>query len=83
VFGLAIQALAGDFYPAEVQQSEWFSVYANSFDTVEVNNSLYRLPAPATFTLWREQAPRQFLYSVKASRFLICSTNGPSGSPYK
>jgi uncharacterized protein YecE (DUF72 family) len=60
----------GDFYPAELPQSRWFAQYALTFDTVEINNSFYRLPEAATFAKWREQAPRRFLYAVKASRFL-------------
>jgi uncharacterized protein YecE (DUF72 family) len=59
-----------DFYPADVPQSRWFAHYALHFDTVEINNSFYRLPPPETFSTWREQAPRRFLYAVKASRFL-------------
>ena len=60
----------GDFYPAELPQSRWFAHYALSFDTVEINNSFYRLPAAETFARWREQAPQRFIYAVKASRFL-------------
>jgi uncharacterized protein YecE (DUF72 family) len=60
----------GDFYPSELPQTRWFSHYALTFDTVEINNSFYRLPDAATFAKWREQAPRHFLYAVKASRFL-------------
>jgi uncharacterized protein YecE (DUF72 family) len=59
-----------DFYPADLPQSRWFAHYARVFDTVEINNSFYRLPAPETFARWREQAPRRFVYAVKASRFL-------------
>jgi uncharacterized protein YecE (DUF72 family) len=60
----------GDFYPAELLTSRWFAHYALSFDTVEINNSFYRLPPAETFAKWREQAPSRFLYAVKASRFL-------------
>jgi len=60
----------GDFYPAELPPSRWFAHYAKQFDTVEINNSFYRLPTLETFEKWREQAPRGFLYAVKASRFL-------------
>jgi uncharacterized protein YecE (DUF72 family) len=60
----------GVFYPAELSQSRWFEFYSGRFDTVEINNSFYRLPEAATFARWREQAPRQFLYAIKASRFL-------------
>ena len=61
---------AGDFYPGELATSRWFAHYALTFDTVEINNSFYRLPPPAIFIKWREQAPKHFLYAVKASRFL-------------
>lgn len=60
----------GDFYPAELPMSKWFAHYAQTFDTVEINNSFYRLPEAETFAKWRTQAPRHFLYAVKASRFL-------------
>ena len=60
----------GTFYPAEMPQNRWFAYYATRFDTVEINNSFYRLPAAETFTKWAEQAPPGFVYAVKASRFL-------------
>jgi uncharacterized protein YecE (DUF72 family) len=44
--------------------------YATRFPTVEINNSFYRLPSEDTFASWRAQVPRDFLFSVKASRFL-------------
>jgi uncharacterized protein YecE (DUF72 family) len=60
----------GDFYPAELSTTRWFEHYSRTFDTVEINNSFYRWPPPETFAKWREQAPKAFLYAVKASRFL-------------
>lgn len=48
----------------------WFDHYATLFDTVEINNTFYRLPEPATFAAWRDRAPANFLYAIKASRFL-------------
>ena len=49
---------------------QWFEHYAREFDTVEINNTFYRLPEADVFDTWREQAPPDFLYAVKASRFL-------------
>jgi uncharacterized protein YecE (DUF72 family) len=60
----------GDFYPAGLPTSGWFAHYARTFDTVEINNSFYRLPPAETFAKWREQASSRFVYAVKASRFL-------------
>lgn len=37
---------------------------------MEINNSFYRLPEAETFERWRRAAPPEFLYAVKASRFL-------------
>ena len=68
--GWQYQHWRDEFYPAELPQSRWFAHYMLSFDTVEINNSFYRLPEARTFAKWRDQAPRRFLYAVKASRFL-------------
>jgi len=51
-------------------QRLWFQRYSEEFDTVEINNSFYRLPKPETFDKWREQAPPGFCYAVKANRFI-------------
>ncbi len=60
----------GPFYPKDLPARSWFAYYAARFDTVEVNNSFYRLPSAETFAGWAAQAPAGFLYAVKASRFL-------------
>lgn len=60
----------GDFYPAELPQTRWLEYYAERFDTVEINNTFYRLPEASTFAAWGRRVPRGFVYAVKASRFL-------------
>jgi uncharacterized protein YecE (DUF72 family) len=60
----------GDFYPGDLPQARWLEYYAERFDTVEINNTFYRLPEAATFAAWGRRAPRGFVYAVKASRFL-------------
>jgi uncharacterized protein YecE (DUF72 family) len=60
----------GLFYPDKLAVKRWFAHYAESFDTVEINATFYRLPTVATFEAWREQAPAGFRYAVKANRFL-------------
>jgi uncharacterized protein YecE (DUF72 family) len=58
------------FYPAGLPTSEWLRYYSTVFNTVEVNNTFYRLPDAATFAAWREQTPDGFVVTIKASRFL-------------
>ena len=60
----------GHFYPRDLPQGRWFEHYATVFDTVEVNNSFYRLPELSTFETWKKRAPAGFLFAVKASRYL-------------
>lgn len=60
----------GHFYPRDLPQARWFEHYSRVFDTVEVNNSFYRLPERATFEAWKARAPAGFLFAVKASRYL-------------
>jgi uncharacterized protein YecE (DUF72 family) len=60
----------GAFYPEGLPPRRWLEHYADSFSTVEVNNSFYRLPERDTFRRWREQTPAGFVVAVKASRFI-------------
>jgi uncharacterized protein YecE (DUF72 family) len=57
-------------YPPDVPQSGWLHHYASRFPTVEVNNTFYRLAAPATVAKWAETVPSRFRFVVKGSRYL-------------
>jgi uncharacterized protein YecE (DUF72 family) len=60
----------GSFYPAGLPASRMFEYYQRFFDTVELNNSFYRLPTCEAFAAWRDAAPSKFRFAVKGSRFL-------------
>lgn len=60
----------GDFYPERFPASKMFPWYAREFNTVEINNSFYRLPERKTFENWKALAPPGFIFAVKASRFI-------------
>ncbi|HYX78855.1 MAG TPA: DUF72 domain-containing protein [Solirubrobacterales bacterium] len=60
----------GVIYPEKLPTKRWLERYAELFDTVEVNNTFYRLPSPSAVEGWVEQTPRGFRFSVKASRYL-------------
>jgi len=57
-------------YPKGLPQSQWLARYGEEFDTVEINNSFYRLPEKKTFEQWARSSPPGFTFAVKASRFL-------------
>lgn len=60
----------GPFYPPKTPASKMLGFYLQHFDTVELNNSFYRLPTTEAFDAWREATPANFIFAVKASRFI-------------
>jgi uncharacterized protein YecE (DUF72 family) len=44
--------------------------YVQHFDTVELNNTFYKLPAQTSLLTWRDSTPPHFHFAVKGSRFL-------------
>jgi uncharacterized protein YecE (DUF72 family) len=60
----------GRLYPAKEPKRRWLELYAQHFDTVEVNNTFYRLPKRDAVAGWARQTPEGFLFAVKASRYL-------------
>ena len=59
-----------NFYPADLPQKEWLSFYTKNFNTVELNSSFYHLPKKETFKKWHDNTPGDFIFSVKASRYI-------------
>lgn len=60
----------GRFYPEKLLASKMLAYYEQRFDTVEINNSFYRLPKTETLSAWRDATPKNFEFAIKASRFL-------------
>lgn len=60
----------GTFYPEDIPSSEWLTFYGSRFRTVEINNSFYHLPSEKTLTAWRDATRADFLFAIKASRYL-------------
>jgi uncharacterized protein YecE (DUF72 family) len=60
----------GTYYPKGLSQKDEFNYYSLFFNTVELNNPFYRLPSRETFENWKNCSGKNFLYIVKASRFI-------------
>jgi uncharacterized protein YecE (DUF72 family) len=67
--GWSYREWKGPVYDPERPARTWFAQYAERFDTVELNNSFYRLPDASTVDGWREQAPAGFVYAAKVGQF--------------
>jgi uncharacterized protein YecE (DUF72 family) len=60
----------GKFYPEKSNSEQQFEFYTEHFDTVEINNSFYKLPPRSVFENWYKHSPKKFLFVVKANRFI-------------
>ncbi len=60
----------GPFYPEALPSDRMLEFYTGRLRTVEVNNSFYHLPAQETFRQWKEHTPADFVFAVKASRYI-------------
>ncbi len=60
----------GPFYPPKTGASKMLALYVQQFDTVELNNSFYRLPTEKGLANWRDSTPPDFRFAMKGSRFL-------------
>lgn len=60
----------GDFYPKELPNNRWLEHYAERFDTVEINNTFYRMPSTKTTEDWGKRVPDGFTFTFKVSRYI-------------
>jgi len=63
------------FYPEALDKSEQLAYYADHFPTVEINNTFYQLPQEETIQNWRKNVPDDFVFSIKASRYITHMKN--------
>jgi uncharacterized protein YecE (DUF72 family) len=60
----------GPFYQKTLPEKQFLSHYITKFRTVEINRTFYSLPSPSVFREYRRIAPKGFIFSIKASRFI-------------
>ncbi|HEU4520673.1 MAG TPA: DUF72 domain-containing protein, partial [Thermoanaerobaculia bacterium] len=64
--GYSYKEWKGSFYPADLPAAKMLSFYAERFDTVEINNTFYRMPDPKTVERWGTEVPDRFVFILKA-----------------
>ncbi len=55
----------GNFYPKETKSIQFLTEYSKHFDTVEIDNTFYRVPSKSSLEKWKEQTPADFVFSAK------------------
>jgi uncharacterized protein YecE (DUF72 family) len=58
----------GTFYAQRFPTARMLAYYAGRFDTVELNNTFYRMPTATAIAGWAAETPPGFVFGLKASR---------------
>jgi len=64
--GFSYKEWKGSFYPEDIKPADMLRFYASRFDTVEINNTFYRMPNPELLGQWAEQVTGGFQFVLKA-----------------
>jgi uncharacterized protein YecE (DUF72 family) len=60
----------GSFYPPDLPARRWLEYASRRFDSIELNGTFYSLKSPAVFERWVAEVPDEFVFAVKAGRFI-------------
>jgi len=60
----------GTFYPKGLQQRRELEYASCKLNSIEINGSFYSLQRPKNYLEWYAQAPADFVFAVKGSRFI-------------
>jgi uncharacterized protein YecE (DUF72 family) len=60
----------GVFYPKGTPQKRELEYAASQFNSLEVNGTFYGMQKPDAFADWSDRTPEDFMFSVKAPRFI-------------
>ncbi|NUO64361.1 MAG: DUF72 domain-containing protein [Gemmatimonadaceae bacterium] len=63
--GWNYDAWLGGFYPTGTRATDFLSVYARAFDTVEVDSTFYAIPPERTIEGWVRRTPDDFVFALK------------------
>lgn len=64
--GFAYKEWKGTFYPEKFKDEGMLAYYAERFETVEINNTFYRMPKPELLEKWAADTPEHFAFVLKA-----------------
>ncbi len=67
--GWTFEPWRGSFYPDKLPQKRELEYASRHLTTIEINGTYYGSQKPETFTHWHDEAPEDFVFSLKAPRF--------------
>jgi len=66
--GFSYKEWKGSFYPQDLPEKSMLHFYARHFNTVEINNTFYRMPKAPVLQDWADEVPAAFRFVLKASQ---------------
>ena len=66
--GYSYKEWVGNFYPPKTPARQMLARYAERLDTVEINNTFYRMPTAPMLEKWNAEVPEHFRFVLKAPR---------------
>lgn len=64
--GYSYKEWKGTFYPEDLPAAKMLPFYAQHFDSVEINNTFYRMPEGKMLAKWAGEVPDGFTFVLKA-----------------
>src|SRR3982751_2848409 len=61
----------GVFYPRGLPHARELAFMSRELSSIEINSTFYGLQKPATFRRWHDETPEDFVFAVKAPRFVV------------
>ena len=71
VGGWTFEPWRGTFYPKGLQQARELEHASRKLTSIEINGTFYRTQTPASFAKWRDETPDDFVFSIKAPRYVV------------
>jgi uncharacterized protein YecE (DUF72 family) len=68
--GYSYKEWKGKFYPADIPSAKMLNFYSEHFNTVEINNTFYRMPKIEVLEKWRNEVPEDFKFIIKAPKLI-------------
>jgi len=69
--GWTYEPWRGTFYPDKLPQKRELEYASRQLNSIEINGTYYGSQKPASFAKWRDETPDDFVFSVKAPRFVM------------
>jgi uncharacterized protein YecE (DUF72 family) len=70
ISGWTYDGWRGTFYPPKLPHSKELEFASRKLPTIEINGTFYALQRPTSYETWYEKTPDNFVFSVKANRYI-------------